>query len=157
MIKKISISLFFSFLLVLSSCSKDDDQKRNSKDLLTGSWTLTATKVYTFYEGELQDVEEDFYDTPPYNVLTLEVDGSAYYETPEYEDKFYGSWLLEENNFKTDVRIEPGVVSSGPIYFFPEGEVLELNATHFSYKSMTLYKQRDGKSYSYYVETYFEK
>ena len=157
MIKKINFSIFFSFMLILSSCSKDENKKKSNEDLLTGAWKVTASNAYFYYEGELQDADEDSFDTAPYNILTLEADGTAYYETPEYQDKFHGSWLLAENNFKTDVRIEPGVVSSGPIYFFPEGEVLELNGSHFSYKSILLYTQRDGKRYSYYVETYFEK
>ncbi|MGB7843353.1 MAG: hypothetical protein WBL21_11210 [Salinimicrobium sp.] len=157
MVRKISISILFSFLLVLFSCSKDEDQKESDKALLTGSWKVKATKVYTLIEGEPEDVKEDIYDTAPYNILTLEADGSAYYEIPEYEGKFNGTWILEENTFYTDVRMEPGVVSSVPLYFFPEGEILELTASHFSYKSIQLYTIRNGEKYSYYVETYFEK
>ncbi|MGB7784588.1 MAG: hypothetical protein WBL27_00675 [Salinimicrobium sp.] len=157
MTKKISISILFCFLLIFSSCSKDDDQKKSNEQLLTGAWKVTASNAYFYYEGELQDADEDSFDTAPYDILTLEADGTAYYETQEYEEKFVGKWSLNDNTFWTNVGIEPGVESNGPLYFFLQGEIMELTATRFSYKTPMMETYSQGKRYSYYIETYFEK
>lgn len=157
MIKKITICPLLSFLFILSSCSKDDEHKKSDEALLTGSWKITATNSYYFYEDELEIVEEESFDTAPYNILTLEADGTAYYETQDYEEKFVGKWSLNDKTFWTNVGVEPGVESAGPLYFFLQGEIMELTVSRFSYKTPMMQTYSEGKTYSYYIETYFEK
>lgn len=157
MLKRFAPAVLLLILVILTSCSTDDEPKKDAGNLLVGTWKLKATTIHTYFEEELVDVEEDLFTTAPYRILDLKADGTASFETPQYEGLFEGQWKLDGINFQTDVRIEPGEVSSIPLYFFPPSEVTNLTASKFSLKSSLLWTQRDGKRYSYYIENFFEK
>lgn len=156
MLKRTKNLIILILVLALSSCSKDDPKPEEHS--LAGAWKVKSVNTFTFFEEELVKTDKEVFDTAPFRILTLKSDGSATYQTPEYNEVFSGEWGLEEENFWTNVHIEPGVVSSGPIYFFPASHVVELTASQLVLKSDTLWTQdQEGKRYSYFTETSFEK
>lgn len=156
MLKKTKNLVIIFLVLVLSSCTKDNPEPEENS--LAGTWKVKSINTFTFFEEELVKTDKEVFDTAPFRILTLKSDGSATYQTPEYEEVFTGEWALEGDNFWTNVHIEPGVVSSGPIYFFPASHAVELTASHLVLKSTTLWTvDQEGKRYSYFVETSFEK
>jgi hypothetical protein len=105
--KLLSLSAVVVCLVMLSSCSDDDDASR--ADLLTAkSWSITKYEVE--FSGQSIDITEDYMDCEGDNVMTFSKDGK-YNETPGantcgYEEALTGTWSLTNGDKTISTTID---------------------------------------------------